>query len=136
MVSQTVSWLILSDEISWCNFFHFQGCEVTAYLNDGYCEDQSNNEECNYDEGDCCGDNVNIAICDACICYPHETCSAPLDLIADGYCNDETNNAECNFDGGDCCGLCVNSDHCFNCLCHAESPIDPYCKYFTMHLDS
>ena len=102
----------------------------------GYCEDQANNQECNYDEGDCCGDNVNIAICDACICYPHETCSAPLNLIADGYCNDETNNAECNFDGGDCCGLCVNSDHCSNCLCHTESPIDPYCKYSVMPLVS
>ena len=99
-------------------------------MGNGYCNDQTNTAECNYDGGDCCGSNVNTQSCDNCICIlsSPETCDGPLDLISDGYCNDETNNAGCDFDGGDCCGGCTNTDHCSNCACHPDSPIDPYCK--------
>ena len=35
---------------------------------DGYCDDVTNNAECNYDGGDCCGDNVNTEWCSECQC--------------------------------------------------------------------
>jgi hypothetical protein len=30
------------------------GCGVPDYVDDGLCDDGNNNEECNYDNGDCC----------------------------------------------------------------------------------
>ena len=35
---------------------------------DNYCDDDNNNEECGWDGGDCCGDNVNTQYCSACEC--------------------------------------------------------------------
>ena len=67
-------------------------------MNDGYCNDETNIPECNYDGWDCCF-NVNSDLCSECICY-----CPNLELPGDGFCNDETNIAECNFDGEDCCG--------------------------------
>ena len=100
-------------------------------MNDGYCDAGTNTAECNYDGGDCCGSNVNTGYCNDCICFSHETCDGPLELISDGYCNDETNNAGCNFDGGDCCAACVNTDLCSDCVCHegGAPEIDTSCKY-------
>ena len=80
---------------------------------------------------DCCGSNMNFQSCVDCVCYPHETCDGPLELISDGYCNDETNNAGCNFDGGDCCGACTNTDQCSDCVCHegGAPALDTSCNY-------
>ena len=95
-------------------------------MSSGYCEDDTNTAECNYDGGDCCGSNVNTYVCSDCICYPHETCDGPLELISDGYCNDATNNAGCNFDGGDC-------------ILHCNGPLDlisnGYCNDETNNVD-
>ena len=112
--------------------FNFLGCEIPINVNDGYCHDDTNTAECYYDGGDCCGSNVNTGSCNDCICYSHDTCDGPLDLISDGYCSDETNNAGCNFDGGDCCGACINTDQCSDCVCHegGASEIDTSCNYF------
>ena len=39
-------------------------------IGDGYCMDETNNEGCSYDGGDCCGPNyVNTQYCTECICY-------------------------------------------------------------------
>ena len=103
---------------------------LSSYIQDGYCDDQNNNGGCHYDQGDCCGNNVDTTYCTECICFEDLTCSAPLDLIGNGVCNDETNNAECNFDGGDCCEACINTEHCTECLCHegGEPTLDISCK--------
>ena len=37
-------------------------------VGDKECDDVTNNEECNYDGGDCCMDNVNTDHCTECIC--------------------------------------------------------------------
>ena len=37
-------------------------------MGDGYCDDTNNNIECDYDGGDCCGDNVNTNYCSVCKC--------------------------------------------------------------------
>ena len=40
-----------------------------ALVGDGYCDDERNNEKCNFDGGDCCGPNVNTLYCNECKCY-------------------------------------------------------------------
>ena len=38
------------------------------YADDGICDDANNIEECQWDGGDCCGDNVNTQYCEDCAC--------------------------------------------------------------------
>ena len=42
-------------------------CDV-QYIGDGTCDDANNVEECQWDGGDCCGDNVVIYYCSDCAC--------------------------------------------------------------------
>ena len=64
-------------------------------VGNGLCNEETNNNECNFDGGDCCPNSF---------------------LISNGYCNDETNKIECNYDGGDCC-VNVDKEHCTECTC-------------------
>ena len=87
-------------------------------VGNGYCNDETNNADCNYDDGDCCKLNVKTDHCTECTCYHQESCAAGVNhLVGNGYCNDETNNADCNYDGGDCCGRCVVTEYCSDCQC-------------------
>ena len=93
-------------------------------IGDGYCDDDTNNEDCLFDGGDCCGYNVITYYCTECFCHHIETCSAANvthPMVGNSFCDDETNNVECNFDGGDCCGTSVNMDNCLDCACHEET---------------
>ena len=89
-----------------------------ALIGDGFCDDQLNHVECNYDGGDCCIDvNTDHCIYFAdCTCHHQENCIAGFipSVVGDGVCDDETNNADCNFDGGDCC-VNINTDHSSYC---------------------
>ena len=38
------------------------------WIADGECDDINNNIGCNFDGGDCCGDNVNTQFCTDCLC--------------------------------------------------------------------
>merc|ERR1712165_384659 len=44
------------------------GCGSPQWKGDGYCDDENNNDGCDYDGGDCCGDDVNTQYCSACQC--------------------------------------------------------------------
>ena len=44
------------------------GCSNAAWIGDGYCDDVTNNIQCNYDGGDCCGVNINTNFCIQCQC--------------------------------------------------------------------
>ncbi|CAM9907104.1 unnamed protein product [Pylaiella littoralis] len=116
-------------------------CQDVGGIGDGYCDQNNNKPECNYDGGDCCEctcvapDDWNGA-CGrwagfACI-DPDAACvdddSVTIDMlencdareIGDGFCDDRNNNAECAYDGGDCCDCtCVSStastDDDFSC---------------------
>ena len=90
-------------------------------IGDGYCNDETNNADCNYDGGDCCGTCVNVDHCSECECLGGVTGDGvPNALVGNGYCNDETNNADCYYDGLDCCGgSLVNQDYCSSCTCHS-----------------
>jgi hypothetical protein len=74
-----------------------QTCEAGYHplVGDGFCNDDTNIAECDYDGFDCCS-NPN--------------------MVGDGICNDESNNPECNYDGGDCC-VNVNTTFCSECNC-------------------
>ena len=75
---------------------------IYEMIGDGYCNDETNNADCNYDGGDCC---------------------PTPDLVANGICNDETNNGTCSFDGGDCCLSSPITDHCSECACSTTGVI-------------
>ena len=83
--------------------FEIPDCPTPLMVGDGFCNDETNNPECNYDGGDCCGSCVLTKHCIYCQCLGGET-NIPNALIGNGFCNIEANNAECNYDGGDCCG--------------------------------
>ena len=90
-------------------------------VGNGYCNDDFNNADCNYDGGDCCLFNIKSNQCTECNCHLQETCAAGFHpLVGDGYCHDETNNGPCNYDNGDCCSLNINSEQCTECICHHQ----------------
>ena len=94
-------------------------------IGNGNCDDETNNEGCSYDGGECCGPNVDTQYCTDCICYADLDCAAPLDLIGNSFCNDEANTADCGYDGGDCCGDCANTDVCTECTCFDGGALSP-----------
>ena len=50
----------------------YVACTTEEYLltrlGDGFCDDEINTEACEFDKGDCCGDNVNTKYCWDCEC--------------------------------------------------------------------
>ena len=46
-------------------------------IRDRYCDDVNNNMACNFDDGDCCGDNVNTQYCSVCECIDGESTGGP-----------------------------------------------------------
>ena len=43
-------------------------CLYEELLGDGFCDDETNDEDCNYDGGDCCTENPNVDYCNDCEC--------------------------------------------------------------------
>ena len=43
-------------------------CKQILWVGDGYCDDVTNNVECNYDGGDCCLSDIKTNYCDDCLC--------------------------------------------------------------------
>ena len=92
---------------------HLETC-VAGYhplVGDGYCNDITNNADCDFDGGDCCGTCVNRHRCTECECDITGN-GVPNALVGNGVCNNETNNVACNYDGFDCCRLGFNQDFC------------------------
>ena len=119
-----------------CTCHHEDNCVVgytPSVVGDGFCNDETNNENCNYDGGDCCGYNINTDFCSDCKCYVNEACVAGTHpFVGDGFCNDETNIANCNYDSGECCGTCKLTSKCTKCAClgGAADSCSNVCKYF------
>jgi hypothetical protein len=110
-------------------------------VGNGFCNDDTNIAECDYDGGDCCGYNINSDHCTECTCFHQQTCLAGVThaFVGDGVCNDETNIAECDYDGGDCCpnlnmvgdGICNDETNNLECNYDGEDCCGPAvsCKY-------
>ena len=94
-------------------------------VGNGFCNDDTNIADCNFDRGECCALMANTDHCSECECHLPETCSVGYHpLVGNGFCNDATNVAGC-YDGGDCCEYDSNYDHCKDCLCfHQEMCAD------------
>lgn len=108
----------------------YPDCDGPLYwIGDGICDLSLNNEECDWDGGDCCEDG------DCYYCYdpdadcvedtPSPTPTLFSDcpqayLVGDGDCDSATNTEECEWDGGDCCPCtCLGTYYeCtdFNCI--------------------
>ena len=107
-------------------FFLVPGCPKVALVGNGFCNDETNNADCNYDGGDCCFGNSNTTHCSDCVCYFQGTCAAGYHLlIGNGFCNDDTNIIECEYDGGDCCS---HHNMVGDGVCNDESN-NPECIY-------
>ena len=87
-------------------------------IGDGFCNDETNNVDCGFDGGDCCGSCVVTKLCTECACLNNATGNGVLNpLVGDGFCHDELNTINCDFDSGDCCGSCVVTESCSECAC-------------------
>ena len=54
-------------------------CEDPSYEGDFFCDDQNNNCGCEWDGGDCCGNNVKTKYCSACQCLdPNNATTTPV----------------------------------------------------------
>ncbi|CAM9751140.1 unnamed protein product [Ectocarpus fasciculatus] len=127
-----------------------ENCYDPGRIGNGVCDNLQNNEQCDYDGGDCCE-----CTCDpsgypwydtgvgcrtgmysggfSCIdpdapCVDDDIITAEmLDLcaasqIGNGYCDDTNNNPECAYDGGDCCECtCVPHDDGYEYYCQEGS---------------
>ena len=91
----------------------------TYFIGNGYCNDETNKEECYWDGGDCCGNNVVTDYCTVCECLePNlELNQYKFASIGNGYCDDDLNTEEFRWDGGDCCGNHMNTAFCTVCEC-------------------
>jgi hypothetical protein len=88
-------------------------------VGNGFCNDETNNPDCNYDGGDCCVVNANTTHCSDCACHIQDTCVAGYHpLVGNGFCDPDNNIAECNYDGGDCC---PNHNIVGDAICHDET---------------
>ena len=50
-----------------CFFLECAG--TVSRIGNGYCDDENNNRECDYDGDDCCGELVNTEHCTFCECH-------------------------------------------------------------------
>jgi len=79
-------------------------CPSPLYPGDDECDDATNIAECDWDGGDCCGDNITTAWCETCACLDPEyavACEAdPCHM-----------NATCSDDG-------VPGGYSYNCTCN------------------
>ena len=76
-----------------------KGCKYPELVGDGYCNDETNKRQCDFDGGDCCYSNVSTAFCSDCKCLTGDKgVEINRPLIGDGYCHDETNNKGADID--------------------------------------
>ena len=59
-------------------------CEVdandTALIGNGFCNDITNVRSCDFDGGDCCGENISKEFCENCTCHLDEVTTPPTTL--------------------------------------------------------
>ena len=48
-------------------------CTKSDWIGDGFCDDETNNPECDYDGDDCCGEALFADYCSECTCVRNET---------------------------------------------------------------
>jgi len=100
------------------------GCGFPQWQGDGYCDDDNNNDGCDYDGGDCCGDDVNTNFCTECECLDPDfedggdDCE---DLWWSSWCEGKKKWGLCKYDWMN--KNCQKT--CFNCQEPTEAPTEP-----------
>merc|ERR1712038_1022241 len=61
-----------------------EGSCIDQWIGDNYCDDECNNEENNFDGGDCCGDDVNEQYCNVCECLEGGATEPPTEPPTEG----------------------------------------------------
>ena len=107
-------------------------CELFEFIGDGFCDDETNDELCEFDGGDCCDINHDLTLCSECFCHwpkiEQGDCSNYKDKcivqsfwyiaeLGNGVCDDPLNIKDCYFDGGDCCLEESDMTKCDDCTC-------------------
>jgi len=98
------------------------GCGSPQWKGDNYCDDENNNEECEYDGGDCCNNTMDgwDNYCDACECKdPNAGTSECDDELSTEECQankDKCNRTKWRRKCKDTCGFCG----CVNILSTAK----------------
>ena len=107
-------------------------CKMFEFVGDGFCDDETNDELCDFDGGDCCDTKHDRSLCSECFCHwpkmNEKDCKNYNDNciyhsvwasgeIGDGICQDHYNSKFCYFDGGDCCLEESDTSKCNDCTC-------------------
>ena len=61
-------WVYVPDRVE----SEIEDCDYPLIAGDGFCDDEANNHECDFDDGDCCGTSdftVNTNNCLQCMCF-------------------------------------------------------------------
>ena len=61
-------WVYVPDKVE----SKIEDCDYPLIAGDGFCDDEANNHDCNFDDGDCCGTSdftVNTNNCLQCMCF-------------------------------------------------------------------
>ena len=100
---------------------------MTIVASDGYCDDDNNNDGCDYDGGDCCGDDVNTKYCTECECLDPDFEEDDCDdwQWHTFWCQGKKNQGKCNrpYVAKRC------QKTCFNCEeLSTEAPTEPPCQ--------
>ena len=54
-------------------YFIISDCNNPSFVGDGYCDDDTNNNDCEFDKGDCCGSLILTQYCHFCECIQYST---------------------------------------------------------------
>lgn len=92
-------------------------------IGDGFCNDNCNVEEFQYDDKDCCTDFIRSEQCIDCVCHfdgirHSDEYECSTHRIGNHRCEDECNTEYFDYDQFDCCTLHINKDYCSECVCH------------------
>jgi hypothetical protein len=82
-------------------------------VGDGFCRDLTNNYDCNFNGGDCCGPCTKSKYFQDCACIGEHFGEAKNNtFFENGFCQDDINHEQCNYDGFDCCSLVGKCQDC------------------------
>ena len=59
----------MKNKCSQCTCLQSEVTVANVLVGDGYCNDETNNPNCSFDGGDCCGPCINNEFCSECQCH-------------------------------------------------------------------